>query len=318
MFYLALLLVNYLGLTGAFMLISPEAWFQTVPGVSETGGFNAHFITDIGFVFLLAGVGISWGLLDPVRARSAALMGTGFLVLHAGFHFYETLFSSHHGNSFSVDVLGIYAPAALAIILTSIGSLEIPAWLQNLLRPLTQREIRKFETEWDYDASYMHDIAAVDFEAIGRFSLLQELGDYRKSIPKSAWYAVKLLSCIREDCGPCTQLIVNMAEKDGVAPEILMAIVEGRPGDLDETNRLFYDYANAVLDHDLRGEELRRRIIAQYGAASAVSAGLSMITGKAYPLMKYALGHGQHCLKVSVNGERKSVYRPPVISAEPN
>lgn len=318
MFYLALLLVSYLGLNGVYMLVAPETWFHAVPGVSDTGGFNAHFITDIGFMFLLAGIGILWGLIDPIRARSAALIATGFLVLHAGFHCYETLFSNHHGSNFPTDLLGIYVPAVVAIVLTSAAPVTIPGWFQRFLRPLAHREIRHFENEWDYDASYMHDIAAVDLEAIGRFSLLQELGDYRKSIPKSAWYTVKLLSCIREDCGPCTQLIIHMAEKDGVPPETLAAVVEGRREDLDGTSRLFYDYANAVLSHDISGEELRRSIVEQYGAASVVSAGLSMITGNAYPLMKYAMGRGQHCLRVSVGGESKSVNKPPEISTELN
>jgi hypothetical protein len=30
-----------------------------------------------------------------------------------------------------------------------------------------------------------------------------------------------------EDCGPCTQLAVTMAEQEGVAPEILRAIIAG-------------------------------------------------------------------------------------------
>ena len=316
MFYLACLLISYLGLNAAVMLIAPDTWFRLVPGVAETGGFNAHFITDIGFIYLLAGAAILWNLIDPVRGRSASIVATGFLGLHAAFHLYESLFSGHHHLHLFTDIFGIYLPALLAILTCTATPISIPVWCQNLLRPLAHREISRFENAWDYDAGYMHDIADADLEAIGRFSLLEELGNFRKSIPTTAWYTVKLLSCIREDCGPCTQLVTQMAEQEGVPPDTLAAVLEGRREDLDEVSRLFYDYAHAVLDHDLHSEDLRRAIVQRFGHASVVSAGLSMITGKAYPLMKYALGHGQHCVRVSVAGTPKRVRKPSPVSVE--
>ena len=315
MFYFGLLLIAYLLVNGIFMIFAPQLWFQTVPGVTESGTFNAHFVTDVGFAYLLTGAAIIWRLIDPLRARSAALFGAGFLILHAAFHCYGTIVTPHHDIHWATDVLGIYLPALIAMTLALRTRVQMPSWFQRIVGAIIHREIKKFENTWGYNAAYMHEIVDTDTDAIGRFSLLQELGDYRKGIPASAWHTVKLLSCIQEDCGPCTQLVVQMAEQDGISRETLSAVVEGHRDELDESTALFYDYALAVLNHDLESEDLRQRIVEQYGHAAIISAGLSMITGKAYPLMKYALGHGQHCVRVSVGGEIRNVPKKSPVAA---
>ena len=38
----------FLSLNGLFMLIAPLVWYDFVPGVTDTGFFNQHFIRDIG------------------------------------------------------------------------------------------------------------------------------------------------------------------------------------------------------------------------------------------------------------------------------
>ena len=41
-------------LNGLTMLLAGAAWYESVPGVSETGPYNPHFIEDIGAAFLVA------------------------------------------------------------------------------------------------------------------------------------------------------------------------------------------------------------------------------------------------------------------------
>ncbi len=48
-------------LNGIYMLVAPAAWYTSVPGVTATGPFNHHFITDIGFAFAASGVGMIAG-----------------------------------------------------------------------------------------------------------------------------------------------------------------------------------------------------------------------------------------------------------------
>ncbi|MBV8614254.1 MAG: hypothetical protein JOY66_10850, partial [Acetobacteraceae bacterium] len=87
---LSLLLGLFQLLTGAAMLLAPSAFFAAVPGVNETGPFNPHLVRDVGCGFLVAGAGLVWFARDA-RARPAALMGAGFLALHALMHVWDGL-----------------------------------------------------------------------------------------------------------------------------------------------------------------------------------------------------------------------------------
>ncbi|MEM7469331.1 MAG: hypothetical protein AAF387_20940 [Pseudomonadota bacterium] len=317
MCYLAFILILYLVTNGLFMIFNPAEWYALVPGVAETGEMNAHFITDIGFMFLLAGVGIIWRLLDPVRGRSAAIIGAGFLSLHAFFHLYGTLLIPHHGSGaqsmhLGTDILGIYLPAGAALWVSVSKKIRLPSWFLAMATRLAHREISAFEKQWRYDGGYMHDIADADLEAISRFSLLQEFAEFRGDTPTEAWYIFKLLGCLSEDCGPCAQLVVEMALSEELPPDMLAAVLAGKRELLSPLQRLYYDYACAVITHDITIAELGQRLVEEHGATSTVAAGIALITGKAYPVMKYALGHGQHCAQISL-GENlirvtKSVY----------
>ena len=39
------------------------------------------------------------------------------------------------------------------------------------------------------------------------------LTKYHKGIPAAPLYAAKLVGTLAEDCGPCTQLVVSLAER---------------------------------------------------------------------------------------------------------
>lgn len=315
MFYAALVLVLCLLINGTFMLVWSAEWYQFVPGANDTGPYNGHFIKDIGFIFILCGVGLSWRLIDTVRGKSAAIMAAAFLVMDAGYHFYETLVADHHGAVLISDVIGVYVIGIISIFVALID-IKIPTWFQKLFTPMVHKEIAKFESTFQYDAGYMHNIASEDLEAITRFSLIQEVGQYRKQIPLAGWYAAKLVSCISEDCGPCTQLVIKMAEKEGVESQLLTAILKGERDKLDPETGLYFDFANALISHAGDAETYRKQIVLRYGELAAISVGLAMVTAKAYPLMKYALGYGKSCAKIDVSGETCIVNKTAFLTAQ--
>jgi hypothetical protein len=45
---------------GLTMLAVPAVWYAWVPGISETGAFNPHFIRDIGAAYLMVGTALPW------------------------------------------------------------------------------------------------------------------------------------------------------------------------------------------------------------------------------------------------------------------
>jgi len=71
---------------GLTMLLAPTAWYGLVPGVTETGPFNQHFIVDIGLAFLASGVGLAMALRDGRTAATLAFAGSVWPALHALFH----------------------------------------------------------------------------------------------------------------------------------------------------------------------------------------------------------------------------------------
>jgi hypothetical protein len=103
-----------LAANGLSMLAAPADWYAMVPGVAETGPFNAHFVRDIGAAYLVAGATLPWSAVNRA-ARSAALVGAAFLALHALVHLWDAAAGREHAHQLLVDLPSVFLPAALAI-----------------------------------------------------------------------------------------------------------------------------------------------------------------------------------------------------------
>src|SRR5262245_18107303 len=134
-----------------------------------------------------------------------------------------------------------------------------------MIKWLLRRRLAAFERDFGYDASYAHDILAVSPRALIAFGRIQALAKYRRGVPKHAYYAAKIVAAKAEDCGPCTQLVVTMAEQDGVPSSILFPIVAGDEAALSVNARLGFRFAEATLAHDLAADTLREEIIRRWG-----------------------------------------------------
>ena len=97
---------------GLAMLVAGPLWYETVPGVSETGPFNPHFVQDIGVAFLVAGLALAARAWRP-RYWPAAVAGAGFLAAHAVIHL--VMIASGHIHHAAFDLLVIVLPSAAAL-----------------------------------------------------------------------------------------------------------------------------------------------------------------------------------------------------------
>ena len=77
--------------SGLWMLLAPEHWYATVPGVIATGPFNPHFITDIALAFGLSGIGLMLGARRGTTPGAFAVAGTAWPAAHGLFHLWEWL-----------------------------------------------------------------------------------------------------------------------------------------------------------------------------------------------------------------------------------
>lgn len=99
---------------GAFMLAAPEAWYEFVPGVTETGAINLHFIRDIGLGFLAAAAGIFLAATRDAD-RQILVPAVVFLGGHAGLHAAEMLTHGTTAVAAFRDIALIVVPALLPL-----------------------------------------------------------------------------------------------------------------------------------------------------------------------------------------------------------
>ncbi len=179
-----------------------------------------------------------------------------------------------------------------------------------MLKALLHKQIRAFERQWGYDSAYMHELIEASPWAAIRFGLGASLGHGRDA-PAEAIAAAGILGTLAEDCGPCTQLGVDMATAHGMPAAVLRAILAGDEAGMGETAALGYRFARAVLDRDLeRSDAAREEIVRRWGRKAVVSLSCAVMAARMYPTIKYGLGHGKTCSRVIVAGEPAPFHRP--------
>jgi hypothetical protein len=102
-----------------FMMFKPPLWWSLVPGITESGPLNHHFVRDVAIAFACTSIGLLWSLHGGTWR--VALLGSLFVVLHSLLHVIETIGGLHRN-----------------VILEEIALVHLPAWLA-LTSALAQR-----------------------------------------------------------------------------------------------------------------------------------------------------------------------------------
>jgi hypothetical protein len=108
----------FLSANGIFMLVAPLTWYELVPGVTDTGFFNQHFVRDIGIIQLFLGVAFIVGLLRPERRIGLWAAATLWLIAHALFHLWEVAVGICAPSVIPRDFPAVTLPALIGIVLT--------------------------------------------------------------------------------------------------------------------------------------------------------------------------------------------------------
>lgn len=178
-----------------------------------------------------------------------------------------------------------------------------------MLKTFLHRQVQKFAAPFGYDATYIHEVIDASPRAAFKFQLSQFMAKHRDSVPADAWHAAHLAGVLCEDCGPCTQLCIDMAIKDGVAPATLAALLRG---DIDQAGAdaaLAFRYGLAVARND-DTLALVDQVRTRFGQRGLVSLCFSVTGARAYPALKRGLGHGAACSRVDVAGSDITVRQP--------
>jgi len=171
-----------------------------------------------------------------------------------------------------------------------------------VIRSVLHRSIGRFERHYGYDAAYMHEILDASVGAFIKLTLAQMMNLHREGAPPDAVYAARITTARHQDCGPCAQLIVNMALEAGVTPVIVRAIVARDLANLPVDARLGLTLADAVHAH-ASTDVPRSEALQRYGKRGLVTLAYAIASTQTYPTLKRVLGHAHTCERLRVDGE---------------
>src|SRR5262249_47796782 len=152
----------------------------------------------------------------------------------------------------------------------------------TMFRWVFRRAVRAFERQWNYDASYLREIIDASPLAAWRFMNAARLGNYRPGAPIEGVGAAGLSGGRSGDCGPCTQLGTAMAERQGVRPEILRAILTDDVAAMPDDVALAWRFTRAVLAHDPAADDYRAVILERWGPRAVVSLAFAITAARIY------------------------------------
>jgi hypothetical protein len=91
-----------------------------------------------------------------------------------------------------------------------------------------------------------------------------------------------------------------MALAAGVAPEVVTAVLQGAWAKLPEDVALSAQFARATLERQPEADTLRDALEQRFGRNGLISIACAITAARIFPGLKYALGYGQHCQRITV------------------
>jgi len=175
-----------------------------------------------------------------------------------------------------------------------------------MIRSLLNRMLGAFERRWNYDATYLKRIAAASPSAAIRFQLSHHPKPSADLMPLEIYHTARLAAVLHEDCGPCTQLMLDMALEDGVPEHVLKALIEGRPQDAGPEIAMVWDYV-ADVSRGENAEEPAARISERWSERGLVVLLFAAAEARTYPFLKRGLGLARECTRLQVGKAQVTV-----------
>ena len=190
-----------------------------------------------------------------------------------------------------------------------------------MVRGIGRWLVRRFGERYTYDVGYMEKMLEVSPGAFWRFVPITGAASYHRAAPEEAYYAVKLMAASSENCGPCTQLVVEMVSEAGVVADQIRAVLVGQPSDMTPATETGYHFGYALAyRHDLL-DPARDAVRRLWGEAAVVELSLCFAVGRVFPTTKLGMGAAAACRIVTVLDQPVRVMRHANCSharGEPN
>jgi alkylhydroperoxidase family enzyme len=152
--------------------------------------------------------------------------------------------------------------------------------------------LRSAGKRYGYDTSYLDMMRKQSPSAFFKFAPLMKAAGHREVAPVDASFAAKLVGALAEDCGPCTQLVVDMALEAGMAKDQIEAVLRRDPGAMNSTTLLGFRFADAVVRRS-QDDEHREAVRARWGEKGVIDLTLALQMGRMFPMVKAGLGYAK-------------------------
>ena len=174
---------------------------------------------------------------------------------------------------------------------------------------IARRSLRAFAKRYGYDVSYLEMLLDQSPAGFFKFAPLMKAAAHREAVPVEASFAAKIVGALAEDCGPCTQLVVDMALEAGMPKDQIEAVLRRDPRAMNEATTLGFRFADAVVRRFTDDEEFRDAVKAQWGQKGVIDLTMALQLGRVFPMVKAGLGYARECRRVSVSGHHVDVIK---------
>jgi integrase len=169
--------------------------------------------------------------------------------------------------------------------------------------------LKTMGARYDYDVSYMRAMLQHSPKAFFKFVKIMDVARHREAAATEAIYAAKLVGALAEDCGPCTQLVVNMAREAHVPDDQIEATLRRDAQAMSADTALGFRFAEAIAYRLANEDEAREAVRARWGEKGVIDLTLALQIGRIFPMVKAGLGYAKECRRVAVNGRSVDVVK---------
>jgi len=174
---------------------------------------------------------------------------------------------------------------------------------------IARRILRATRKRYGYDTSYLEMMLAQSPKAFFKFAPVMKAAGHREVVSVDAFFAAKLIGALAEDCGPCTQLCVDMALEAGMAKDQIEAVLRRDSRAMTSDTALGFRFADAVVRRSTDDEQYRDDVRARWGDKGVIDLTLALQMGRIFPMIKAGLGYAKECRRVSVDGTNVDVIK---------
>jgi hypothetical protein len=174
---------------------------------------------------------------------------------------------------------------------------------------IARRILRATSKRYGYDTSYLEMMLKESPSAFFKFARVVKAAGHREVVPVEASFAAKLVGALAEDCGPCTQLVVDMALEAGMPQDEIEAVLRRDLPSMNSATALGFQFGDAVARRSADGDEHRDAVRTRWGEKGVIDLTLALQMGRMFPMVKSALGYAKECRRVTVSGHNVDVVK---------